>query len=263
MFTAKYRQAFAHWLLSPLTGRISLLGLSWLMVGGFSSLYAADKEAVAPLFERVTFFDDGWAVDSSWYHGGWPDPGSSEGKTGQKEKDSPFSFLIPPSRQWADVDLATLSEAEGKSTTPYALIQLPRPSIIGGRMVPAGYYQIRLGLLGSGSQKISLPPAQATANTQARKLFQPRVAVFIQLGVVKAVAPVGLVRPWVATVGEPKPPKGPVALLQNQNTQPLVVVKVPLPVTANNNPVRRWVAPASAPPPAQVVEIPLQWAGGV
>jgi hypothetical protein len=147
-----------------------LLALLLVCLSPSPPCLAADKDTIQPsVYKQPGFWDGEFTDGSSGWQYGHPDPGSSEGKTGQKNKDYPQHFWIPPLRQFEDTDPEELEEQEGHSYSPYALLLLPVDVKYKDWKLPKGYYQVKLGQNNDGSPKTRLAP-------QDQRPFTPSLA---------------------------------------------------------------------------------------
>lgn len=146
--------AFSNWLSLVVYGFMA--GVTLLL--SMPVAVAADNPAIQPVPKAAPYWDDYWSSGSSGYRYGFPDPGSSEDKSGESPKDFPQHYWIPPQRYWEDVDPENLVEQEGHHYTPYAVVLLQRDCEYRGWKLPKGYYQVKLGQLGDGSPKTQLHP---------------------------------------------------------------------------------------------------------
>lgn len=183
-----------------------------LMIASTLLTFAADNERIEPVYQAPGFWNGDWHYGTNGYNYGPPDAGSSEGKSGNKVKDRPEHYWLPPERRWEDVDLEQDRDNHGLHYSPYAQLQLTTALKGKGYDLPVGYYQVKLGHYSSGSAKRQLSPeAQAEqlarfpvptplkrpspSKTEALKRSVPAVLVVLKLGEVKAVFPVQQVLP--------------------------------------------------------------------
>lgn len=84
------------------------------------------------------------------------DSGNSDGVGVQKER--PQMFFIPPPRLFETVDPNELDEMVKGDYTPYALVQVAQEVHYRDKVLPKGYYQIKIGRWYEGSQTVRLHP---------------------------------------------------------------------------------------------------------
>jgi hypothetical protein len=131
-------------------------------------------------------WDDHGTNAKSGVEGTLLDPGSTEGQSGVKPP--PQTYFIPPPRQYEEVDPEEIRETKKRDYTPYALAQLPQTITYRGKLIPKGYYQIKLGFRNEGSPKTNLNETP-TLSPEEQETIR-RVLILKQLGKVVAVIPV-------------------------------------------------------------------------
>lgn len=238
---------------------LGVISITLMMVDGLGACraWAADNEQVQPVYQTPSFWNGEWTDATDGYHYSHPDPGSSEGKSGNKPQDKPQHYWIPDPRQWADIDPQQLKDYQGYHYSPYAQLQVWQPLIYGPWKLEKGYYQIRLGQRTDGSSATRLQPTDeariATGTTASSSLPASidssqrqstrrhratpppyEVLLIYKLGKVRAVVPVTSVRPL--TLEEQRAVKA----AQKARGQ------------------RRWGATEGNPPVAQLMVIPGQ-----
>lgn len=196
------------------------------------------------------FTNAAWAWDGDWTDGRARmgeylyDKGSSQGKAGS---DPPQTFLIPPTREYIDVDGEELSDyfnRHNKDYAPHALTRISQTLYYGPTKIPKGYYLIKIGLLGAGSpnskQKAdaeaavqTLPPLNPKPATQAAPYTSPkapvnasklpayRQLVFIQTGRVIATVPIHRVQAYKPDKKD-KIPKHALAWIEIEDRHPVL-----------------------------------------
>lgn len=169
------------------------------------------------------------AWDGDWTRaksGEWPayDPGDSTGTAGTDEK--PQTYFIPPSRDFDDVDTEELYR-KVKDYSPHALAQFTRSVRVSGSSLAKGYYLVRMGQAGDGSNNTNLgeirPVTPDTLKTRQKEDKKAGYDVFViyKLGNVAAVCPIQHRERYEKQEGE-KLPKQPVAWLDLENNQPVL-----------------------------------------
>jgi hypothetical protein len=170
---------------------------------------AADNDRIQPVFKQQGPWDGQWTDASSGYHYSWPDPGDSTNKSGNKPKDFPEHYWIPPARQFEDVDPEQSALNQRWHYTPFGQLMVWQTlTLPTGQTVDKGYYQIRVGQYDDGSPKTRLSDDQRTqqlTNTPVppnkrppRNVFeledriqrQSHVMILYRVGKVVAVLPI-------------------------------------------------------------------------
>lgn len=105
-----------------------------------------------------------WAWDGDWTHarsgegqGYIYDKKDSTGDAGTKER--PQNFLIPPVRDYADVDPEELSDyfdRKNRHYSPYAMARITRELRYNNVVIPKGYYLVKPGDIYDGSPRTNL-----------------------------------------------------------------------------------------------------------
>ena len=241
------------WLERPFYKPLGMLLVFGWGVAVVPTALSADNERIEPVYQAPGFWNGDWHYGTNGYNYGPPDAGSSEGKCGNKPKDRPEHYWLPPERRWEDVDLEQDRDNHGMHYTPYAQLQVTRALKGEGYDLPVGYYQVKLGHYSSGSAKRHLSEEQqaeqlarfpvpsplkrpSPTKAEALKRSVPAVLVVYKLGEVKAVFPVQQVLPNDEPV---KQQRGPFAKLP-----------LPLPTPQKNK----------ARPQAKLLAVGQQWA---
>lgn len=141
--------------------------------------HATENDFVEPPYHQPGFWDNTWSNATTGYKWGWPDSGSTEMKSGTKEKDKPQQYWIPDKPKWDDIDLEQWQEYHRHNYTPYAVLRLPFDAQWNQFKLPKGVYQVKLANWNDGSVKTNLrtasvaPPAGYRPTRQELALMPP------------------------------------------------------------------------------------------
>ena len=167
----------------------------------------------------------GHAWDGEWTYarsGDWPggyDPGNSNGKA-HAEKPLKRDFFIPPIPAFEDLDPEEFEELTKKGYTPYVVARFHFDIRVNGKVMPKGYYQIKVGQYSDGSPNTTLAGPSSGFNTGlmpgSREKFRnhwwqfnrrkaPReVFVIKHLGKVMNVVAITRIEPYIRDKDEKK-----------------------------------------------------------
>jgi hypothetical protein len=189
---------------------IGMLGLFGMLLIGSSThwAWAAERDAIQPVYEHPPFWDGQFTDASSGYHYAWPDAGSSEGKSGNRPKDNPQHYWIPKPRQWEDTDPEEISDRRSKGPfshvyTPYALVRFERDLLYREWKFTKGYYQIKLGNYNDGSPKTKLYPEDESASMAGLQTPPPTQGATLGNRLLKGVKTAGKLLDGKAPVPDP------------------------------------------------------------
>ncbi|MGE0201585.1 MAG: hypothetical protein AB7P76_11530 [Candidatus Melainabacteria bacterium] len=195
------------------------------------SISLKGRGGVLLLFCLLCLAQPALAWDGRWTSapsGEWPviDPGSTEGMSYTKER--PQTYILPPARNYGDVDPEEFDELSWKDKTPFAPLQLNSTYIAGGKVIPPGFYQIKLGQYDDGSPNVQLDPTlvnaflkEQQARTDAEKADKKwyswlipekkyaedhfQTLIIKQAGKVLLVLPIESITPYLKSRGEKLP----------------------------------------------------------